>query len=127
MSKRRNHRRQVERINTALDLMEEQPVLKKMLAGVVAQYSMIPTDVLPKARQPHVIDALHQFYHQALTRTLASSMLLGELTARDHATVLHGSARWAVLHGLKVPRGATGWKYIGKLLTRDQRGQANGT
>ncbi|UFW91012.1 hypothetical protein BjapCC829_21720 [Bradyrhizobium barranii] len=121
------HTKQVVRVNAAVELLAEHPVLKGMLARVVNKYNMRPVDVLPKTRQPHVIDALHEFYYQALTETLASSTLLGELTARDHATVLYGSARWAVLHGLKVPRGATGWKYIGKLLTREQRGQANGT
>jgi chromosomal replication initiation ATPase DnaA len=100
------------RITLALKLLELEPVLRGIMTEVAAQHNLTRSDILPSSRHGKVMEVLHEFFYRALTETLASSVLIGDISARDHTTVLYGSARWAILHDLPIPRGAEGKRYM---------------
>lgn len=105
------HGRKNSRIILALELLELEPTLRVIMTEVAAQYNLSRSDVLPSSRRGNVMEAMHEFFYRALTETLASSVLIGDISARDHTTVLYGSARWAVKHDLPIPRGGDGGRY----------------
>jgi chromosomal replication initiation ATPase DnaA len=109
-------------LRLAQALLDREPDLRRIMKEVAAQSNLMPDDVLPASRSPHIIDIVHEFYFRGMTETSASAVLLGDISARDHTTVLYGVARWAHIHELKVPRGATGGRYA-----RSKQGDQHGT
>jgi chromosomal replication initiation ATPase DnaA len=105
------HNRQNEKVELALALLEREHVLRGILNEVSAQYNLSRNDILPGTRRGNVQEACHEFFYRALTETLASTVLIGDACARDHTTVLYGSARYAYLHELPFPRGTDGGRY----------------
>jgi chromosomal replication initiation ATPase DnaA len=51
--------------------------------------------------------ARHEFYYRAMAETGAPLSDIGVLTGAHHSTVVYGAARYASLHDLPIPRGAS--------------------
>ena len=116
---RRNHR-----VMLALRLLEREPALRVAMTQVAAQHGLKRDDVLPASRRGVVTDIMHEFFYRALTETSASTVLIGDISARNHSTVLYGAARWAMLHELPIPRGAAGGRYV--RIFHQRKGAAHG-
>lgn len=101
------HARKNRDVLLARELLEVEPFLKGLLAEVALKNGLMIEDVLPAGKTGLVTKSLNEFYYRALSETLASTILLGHATARDHTTVMYGAARWAQAHNLPAARGGS--------------------
>jgi hypothetical protein len=111
------------RVQLATALLRKEPILRDLLAKVALKRGLLINDVLPKSRLAEICETMGEFYFTALRDTVASTVLLGNVTARDHTTVLYGAARYAVKNDLEMPRRAKSRRYAKYL---EQKGQTNG-
>ena len=88
------------------------PTLYEIMAEVAVKHGLFVEDILPPTRQPSMNIIMHEFFYRALTETSASTKLVGHASARDHSTVMYGSARWAYENGLPMARGSNGGRYF---------------
>jgi hypothetical protein len=108
----RDHSRQNQKYNLALTVLRLDPMLYEIMAEVAVKHGLLVEDILPPTRQPSVNIIMHEFFYRALTETSASTKLVGHASARDHSTVMYGSARFAHVNGLPFPRGGDGIRYF---------------
>jgi hypothetical protein len=108
----RKHSEANARFSLAVELMQREPVLHKMLVECAISRKLTVEDILPASREKNIVNTMHEFFYRGMTETSASTVLLGHISARDHSTVMYGASRWATLKRLPIPRGYDGSKYL---------------
>jgi chromosomal replication initiation ATPase DnaA len=86
--------------------------LAQLLPLVAAKHGLNTWDLFARTRSVAVTDARAEYFFRALSETPTSSVEVGRFLGKDHATVLYGAARYAVKHGLPIPRGAKPNNYL---------------